>query len=307
MPDEIVERFQTLELRDCGRPLSGSTIADWERTIGLRLPAEYRRFLEVFNGGYFYPRYYGFVFPVDFSNLPSPRPLWWDAIGVFTFFGLHEPWNWRDLEGCRATHEGRIAAGTIPIAEAANDLILLDCQHGGELVLWSRERELELDPEKNRFPLAKSFLEFACKIQRQPREEWLDNITASKEPFVSIQLHELDGLKAWVSQNGPLPTLPDAGVGLLRETADAKDFDGSEWLLCQGVSPTGPLKTGLKTPIQVADENNCGDIIVLLLEHGANPDHLFRDGHKPRQYSLDFLTQWQAGERRPRRIAPNSP
>jgi hypothetical protein len=60
MTEEIVDVFHSLQLRDCGRPLSTSVLADWERAIGCRLPGEYRRFLEVFNGGKFYPRFFGF-------------------------------------------------------------------------------------------------------------------------------------------------------------------------------------------------------------------------------------------------------
>jgi hypothetical protein len=98
--------------------------------------------------------------------------------------------------------------------------------------------------------------------------------------------------------------LADRGLELLREAARGMNFEGAEWLLNQGVDPTGPLKSGVKTPVQVADDFNCGDTLVLLLEHGASVDCLFRDGHKPRQYSLDFADQWKAGQRRSRRIAP---
>jgi hypothetical protein len=32
------------------------------------------------------------------------------GVGGFTFYGLNEPWNWRDLEEIRDTHEGRAAS-----------------------------------------------------------------------------------------------------------------------------------------------------------------------------------------------------
>jgi hypothetical protein len=300
MAEEVVDVFHSLRLRDCGRPLSTSVVSAWERAIGYRFPGEYRRFLEVFNGGRFYPRFFGFVYPLHKSG--TPKVPAGSRVGIFTFLSLNEPWNWRDLQWSRDIHMGRIPDGNIPIANAANDLILLDCRHDGEIALWSRESEADVPPEENRIPLAESFLEFARGIQRQPREEWLRRITAVEQPFVSIQLHEIDALKKWVADNGPLSAFPDRGQSLLREAClPGADFEGADWLLREGVDPTGPLKDGVRTPIQLADHASCGDMVVLLLEYGAKPEHLFRDQHQPQQYILDFVKQWQAGERSSRR------
>ncbi len=293
--EAIVEVFRSLKIRDCGRPLPASVIADWERSIGLQLPANYRRFLEVFNGGDFYLKS-RIEFPINMSVHPS---FWGQAIGGFTFYGLNEPWNWRDLEWSRDIHEGRIPAGTIPIADAASDLILLDCRRGGQVALWQRDNEGDTEPEDNRIPLADSFLEFAQGIQESPQDKWGMLYTAEEQPFISIQHHDLDGLKTWVAENGPLAALPDGGLSLLKEACSylGENFEATEWLLRQGVDPTGPREPGVKTPLQLADQAGCGDIMVLLLEHGANPDHLFHDNHKPQQYNVDFANQWQAGQR----------
>jgi hypothetical protein len=300
MTEEIVDVFHALQLRDCGRPLSTSVLADWERAIGCRLPGEYRRFLEVFNGGGFYPRFFGFVYPLHFTGTTKLPPT--EGVGIFTFLSLNEPWNWRDLQWIRDVQMGRIPEGSIPIANAATDLILLDCRRDGEITLWLHDCESDVAPEENRIPLAKSFLEFARGIQREPREAWLRRSTAVEEPFISIQLHELNGLKKWVAENGPLSDLPDRGQSLLREAClPGADFEGADWLLREGVDPTGPLKAGVRTPIQLADRAGCGDMVVLLLEFGAKPEHLFRDQQEPHQYILDFVKQWQAGERISRR------
>jgi len=292
MSEAIIEVFRSLKLRDCGRPLPASVIAEWERSIGLQLPANCRRFLEVFNGGEFYPKFRNH-FPIDTSAHPFLD------VGGFTFYGLNEPWDWRDLESSRDIHEGRIPAGTIPIADAPNDLILLDCRRGGQIALWQRNHEGDTEPEDNRIPLADSFLEFAQGIQEAPQDDWDISFTADEEPSISIQRHDLDGPKTWVAENGPLAVLPDGGLSLLKEACSSftHNYDAADWLLRQGVDPTGPLERGVKTPLQLADEANCSDIIVLLLEHGANPEHLFRDNHQPRQYNVDFAKQWEAGER----------
>jgi hypothetical protein len=303
MADPVVDTFVSLPLRDCGRPLSRAAVAGWERSVGLGRPPEYREFLEVFNGGKFYPRYFGYLYPVEFSGTAKLPPIS-GGVGVFCLFSLNEPWDWRNLETNFNIHEGRIPKGCIPIAEPGEDLILLDCQNG-EVILWSRDCESNVEPEENRISLARSFVEFAQGIKRAPRSEWLLNITAVEEPLTSIQLHDLDGLKRWVTENGPLDKLPDGGVRLLKEAcSDGEDFEGAEWLLKQGVDATGPLQANVKTPIQLADKEGCGDIVVLLLEHGANADHLFRDGQKPQRYILDFVKQWQAGQRTSRRGSP---
>jgi ankyrin repeat protein len=95
-------------------------------------------------------------------------------------------------------------------------------------------------------------------------------------------------LKAWVAQNDPLAVLPDGGLSLLKEACSCftHNYDAADWPLRQGVDPTGPLKRGVKTPLQLADEANSGDTLVLLLEHGANPEHLDRDNHQPQQRRL---------------------
>jgi hypothetical protein len=299
MSDAAVDLFVSVQLRDCGPPVSRAAVSGLERSIGLELPEAYRQFLEFFNGGEFYPRF-GYYFPVEFPGTEI-LPFLVGGIGSFLFFGLNEHWPWRDLAKLRQIHQGRVPEGTIPIADTGEDLVLLNCRRG-DVVYWTRDAELSLDPEENQIPLAKSFLEFARSIQRAPRKQWLYQIFTDEEPFVSIQLHELDGLKKWVAENGPLGNLPDAGLGFLKACCDGEYFEGVVWLLHHGVDATGPLESGVKTPIQVADEAGCGDIVVLLLEQGVNPDHLFRDGHKPQRSILDFVKEWQAGERTSRRL-----
>jgi hypothetical protein len=299
MSSETIKAFASLLLRDCGRPLSGAVVAEWERSIGLPFPETYRQFLKRFNGGEFYPSF-GYRFLVDFPGTEK-LPFIAGGLGALVFFGLNESWQWRDLANIHEIHQGRIPEGTIPIADSGEDLVLLNCRRD-DVVLWTRDAELYVGPDENQIPLAQSFLEFARGIQRVPRREWLYHVFSDEEPYVSIQLHELNGLKRWVADHGPLEALPNGGVELLEACCDGKDFEGVEWLLQQGVDSTGPLEADVKTPIQIADENGCGDMVVLLLEHGANPVHLFRDGHEPQQYILDFVKQWQAGERASRRL-----
>ncbi len=279
--------------------MSRAAISSWERSFGLELPEAYRQFLEIYNGGKFYPSF-GYHFPAEFPGTEK-LPFLVGGICSLLFFGLTEHWEWRDLASIREVHLGRIPEGTIPIGDTGEDLVLLKCRCG-DVVYWTRDAELSVDPDENQILLAKSFLEFARGIQRAPRTRWQYQIFTNEEPSVSIQLHELDGLKRWLAENGPLGNLADGGLGLLNACCDGEYFEGVEWLLHHGVDATGPLKSGVKAPIQLADEAGCGDIVVLFLEHGVNPNHLFRDGHKPQQYILDFVKEWQAGKRTSRRL-----
>jgi hypothetical protein len=289
MLDQLIATPLCQWLRDCGLPLSEREIARWERTLPGPLPDDYRTFLKYFNGGDYYD--------------PS-------SIGGFEFFSLNcADWaEWRDLQEQRETHEGRVPEGAIPIGQTGPlYLILIDFARNRELVRWERDAELTIDREENRIPLASSFLELARETTEvEPLKERRRYTLAEKEPFISIEAHDLDGLKKWVAKKGPLEKLPDGGIELLRAACNDGDFHGAVWLLEQGLDPTGPIVKGEKTPIELADASGCGDIVVLLLEHGSDPKHLHRgrkSRFKPQPSILAFVEQWQAGLRTSNRIA----
>jgi hypothetical protein len=283
-------------IRDCGIPLSDAEISEWERSLCAPLPKDYIEFLRHFNGGSYYD-------PVQYPMKVRGFGEWdaIDGIGAFNFYGLGQrQWaSWRDIGEQSDLHHGRTPEGTVPIGDDAGiNLILLDLARGSELVLWQRDAEMEFDRERNRIPIARTFLEFAQGVELEPMEERRPYTIARDEPFISIEVHDLPGLKKWVAANGPLQRLPDAGAGLLRAACFDSDFEGARWLLEQGVDPTGPLLAGVETPIERADSASCGDLTVLLLEHGAVAEHLFREGREPQPYILAFVEQWKAGLRR---------
>jgi hypothetical protein len=110
--NEIAHIFVSVQLRDCGRPLSGAAVREWEHSIDIQFPDAYRQFLEVFNGGKFYPAF-GYYFPVDFPGTEN-LPFIVGGIGTFKFFGLGESWPWRDLANIHEIHQGRIPRGRFP-------------------------------------------------------------------------------------------------------------------------------------------------------------------------------------------------
>lgn len=304
MLDELIATPLCQSLHDCGLRLSEQEVADWGRTLPGPLPEDYRAFLRHFNGGNQYdPSSPGY--PMDFRGAANRAGF--SEIGAFNFYSLNcANWaDWRDLEEQRKTHEGRVPKGAVPIGDSGGENpILIDFARGRELVLWERDAEMDIDREENRIPIAPSFLELARgATEVEPLKELRRYTLAEKEPFISIEAHDLDGLKKWLAKKGPLEKLPDGGVGLLRAACDNCDFEGAVWLLEQGVDPTGPIDKGEKSPIELADDSGCGDLVVLLLEHGADAKQLRRRKRKPQPRILAFVEQWQAGLRTSNRIS----
>lgn len=300
MRGTIVDRFVALQLRDCGRRLTNKVMHGAEDSLGLTLPNDYRCFLEVFNGGRFYPRWHGTEFPLRFAG-GNHLPAIFDGIGLFTFFSINEPLNWRDLMWNTRAHARRIREGSVPIGSSGNSLLLMDCAGSYSIGLWTRDVEGTIGPEDNWIPLANSFSEFAAGIRILSPLERLEEVEADFEPYISIEAHDLQGLRDWVSDNGPLADMPDRGLELLKAACAAENFDGAQWLLSQGVDTTDAVMKSEKAPIEFADEAGCGDIVVLLLEYGANTDDLYRDSRNPQELIVAFVSQWQAGQRKSRR------
>ena len=145
--------FQTL--RDPGVPLRESDVAAFERELGATLPADYRQFLLLRNGGHFDP-------PVSF---PLPTEEYSDELVLFNVYGLLRPpdANFNDLRENLRVHSGRIPRDTLPIADDGDNLLLLELEgdRRGKLNLWKRDDEMFKDTEDNRIPAAASFTEMA--------------------------------------------------------------------------------------------------------------------------------------------------
>lgn len=288
-------------LHDCGLPLFEDQVVAWEHTLPGRLPEDYRRFLMCFNGGCYYD-------PISYSmgGRGVAGRAAFTSIGGFNFFGLNcDGWaEWRDLQLQWEDHDSRIPECTLPIGDnGGDDLILIDFRNDCELVLWERDAEEAVDREQNRILIAPTFLDFARGVAIDDVTERRRSGLAETEPELSIEAHDLDSLKKWVATNGPLQELPDRGAGLLTAACANSDWSGVAWFLSEGANPTGSLAEDADTPIEAAESAGCGDIVVLLLEHGADPAHLYRGNREPQPYIVAFAEQWKAGRRTSNRIS----
>jgi hypothetical protein len=144
-------------LTRCGDPLGEADVVAFERELGVRLPAEYRDFLLLRNGGRFEP----------FLAFPLPTEEYSDYFGLWNVYGLlrasTDPTT--DLRVTLEVHEGRIPRHTLPIADDGDNELLLDLgvERNGALFLWIRDDEMVKDVEDNRIPAAGSFLEMASR------------------------------------------------------------------------------------------------------------------------------------------------
>ncbi|RYE48120.1 MAG: SMI1/KNR4 family protein [Sphingobacteriales bacterium] len=148
-------------------PVSDIELARFEKTIGLRLPDDYRIFLKNYRGGVIYD---GLIFPVV-----RPRRVGTESIEVF--FGLTDD----PVCSIFAYHkvycldQNRMMPGMIPIgcdAGSNNICILLSKEHFGEIYYWDHNLEVDFDDSedaeeafRNCYFIADSFTKFLSTLR----------------------------------------------------------------------------------------------------------------------------------------------
>ena len=123
-----------------------------EKVIGAALPDGYRTFLQNHNGGRPKPAKFSFV---------TRKGMHEDA-SIHYFFGLHSG-QVGSLEKKRASYEGRISDGFLPIAiDPFGNLILigLSNENYGKIYFWDHELETETPTLENVSFVADSFQKF---------------------------------------------------------------------------------------------------------------------------------------------------
>lgn len=279
-------------LREFGLPLQERDVAEFEGKIGQRLPADYRSFLMEYNGGRC-----SFGAAVGF---PLFETEYLDLLSGLEFFGLKYPESrqWQTLIRVDEEHVGRLPAGAVPIGESCQeDLILIDYANDGSIVVWEREKELEKSPEENRLFVADSFSAFVDGIIRE-YVEYSDNL---EEPFVYIEAHDEDGLREWLNQNAS--SLPDPWTQheIMRFACSHDDLLGAALLLAWGFPASGTGDPDMDTPIELAARHHEADLVILLLEFGADETDLYKNNQRPIELIEEFIKEWKAGLRSVRR------
>jgi len=142
------------------KPAGKKALADFEKSLGHRLPEEYRAFLLDTNGG---------ALPQGFIHTPGVPGV--DVVSVDRLFGLQATSQPTSLQAAITRHGPVLPKGHLPVA-VGNDVftLCLSGNHCGSVVFWNHESDA-LD-ERERFlasdghVLAGSFDEFLTRIAR---------------------------------------------------------------------------------------------------------------------------------------------
>lgn len=109
-------------------------ITDVERELGVSLPDDYRRFLQVYNGGSPEPNF----FPIIGDSS--------DDHGILQKFFCIQPGNYNNLVDYAKRFQGRVPPELLPIArDPGGNLICLAITgaNKGKVYLWDHEEEVE--------------------------------------------------------------------------------------------------------------------------------------------------------------------
>lgn len=139
-------------------PLDPERIERFERAARLRLPASYKRFLLLTNGGR----------PVESNVLIVPG--WsFDNTVISFFFGV-DTGDTYDLMSNVERYRRRIPSECIPIADdVAGNLLCIDTAPPGEgtILFWDHENEADTpDDRSNVYPVADDVFDLLAKLTR---------------------------------------------------------------------------------------------------------------------------------------------
>ena len=281
-------------LREFGLPLQERDVAEFEGKIGQRLPADYRSFLMEYNGGRCS------LHDQDDVGFPLFETAYCDVLQGFRFFGLNypEPARYYTLPVQYDEHVGRLPAGAVPIADFCKvDLILIDYANNGSIVVWEREKELEKLPEENRLFVADSFSNFVQGVIH----ERIEYPTKTEKPFSFIEAHHDNELRAWLEDNHLDQIDPWTQHEIMRFTCSHHDLLGAALLLARGFPANGTGDPDMDTPIELAARDHEADLVILLLEFGADEKDLYKNNQRPIELVEEFIKEWKTGLRSVRR------
>jgi hypothetical protein len=260
----LAESLLILDLHDAGAPLKEASLAAFEEKLGATLPADYRRFLILRNGGRFYK---SLLIPVP------PTDYFVDSFSLEILFGLMDTpgESWVDLRHHLDRCKGRIPPRTFPIGEdCGGDCLLLDVSDEtyGAVWLWVNYMEGELAPSDNKILIAKTFVDMAAACQRPPSEYLSDLETL--EPFIAIERFDLPTLEYLLDSGLSPNTINEKGRPLIMVACLNENYEAAALLLSRGADPNRPDPISGKRPLYTAASGGLLDLVRLLLRFGAS-------------------------------------
>jgi hypothetical protein len=151
--------MQPLKVIESEKQLTKEDINNIENKLGLKLPVEYKQFLELHNGGHPLKDFY-----------PLIEPIWGDKVrggnaDLAWFLAIYEG-EYENFERTLNTMRNRIPKDLIPIARGSGGDLVCLCTQGdnyGKVYFWDHNWEAEDGQEPtydNVYLVANSFTDF---------------------------------------------------------------------------------------------------------------------------------------------------
>jgi hypothetical protein len=253
-----------MEFTDPGPHLNMEEISEFERSIAVFIPKEYKKFLETTNGGspgglrpkdcFKYHAHYP-------GNQPTASPGG-DGTELAWIFGIrNDAYYFNLLENIRLYRE-RIPVNMIPIGIDAGGNIVLLCVRGddyGKVFYW--DHEAEADPSQGEVPnysnvyyVANNFDEFVDSLyEHVPDDE--------SEVDRIIRTNDLDALKDYLNAGHDIDEEDEYGRTLLENATIANRIDLAKFLIDSGADT--------RKSQQISEENSREELMLLFARKQA--------------------------------------
>ncbi len=242
-------------LQDSYSPVSAEALKSFEREHGVKLPDEYKRFLEAHNGGSF-----------DDDDVVFDRGGG-DIIAFADFYALDAPFRYADLSThYRLFQQAGVPASLLPIADdgMGNPICLSLSAYGAPLSLWDHETGEVSD-------VASGIDELLRGIRYDDGKVWLE----TAQPFMAAERGDLKAIAA--IPDDQLDRRNNRGLTMLACASRSSRPDVVDVLLRRGADVNSRAPDG-RTPLIFAARRQAYDVCRLLAEHGAELDIQDKNG-----------------------------
>jgi hypothetical protein len=265
--DDIQQIVANLtDLMNSGESVTDVDLDQFEGELGYSLPADYRSFLKLRNGGFL-------AYRSSFDDWPLDQ--------LFSLYETHEP---RSLRRLYKSYRSEIPQGFLAIGDGGSystTCLCLQADRYGQLFGWDRSDHFLYGWEGSSDFLCSSFLELLGGLEPSEiaLEYLLEDAKGQDEPFRSILVFDEEGINKFFREGGQADCRDEKGLTpLMRAVADWPYVARS--LIAAGADIEACDFRG-RTPLHHAAEAASLDGVRLLLERGADPHAKDYDGNVP--------------------------
>lgn len=252
------------ELQDAYDPIDEEALLSLQEELGVTLPADYFRFLLVYNGGRFR---HPLACPLkDTSNedVSNASADW--------IFGIDTGEYWSDIRWNHETFLGRIPSNTLPFGSSSNHILYFSFNEAqsGQVFLWDHSEEQERPTEEIVYLVANSFTEFLEANTILPDRDRYD-LTEELPIFQAVERGDLRTVLAFVQDTGEVDARNPDLLTLLMCAARSQWPRMVERLITKGADVDATDIKG-RTALHFAVDFPSFDSAKSLLAGGADPN-----------------------------------